>query len=305
MPLRDPADWGGPSYHEERDRELGVLRMTILDITNQHAPDALLSVAPDLLHTEKKEPDESTTTLCGATHEALLSCESEAACNHILYKHSLNASYHRHHTIGMSPSGGHRRTDPRESVPTPRFTRVTTPWTAWSRRRAAGNGAWAGPSVSPAARRTVNRASPPPPPNTSVCCKPEEPPTSACPPSTSTTRTGSCVSGRPSSVTMYQRRAQFRVAIAIGRPRTNPWPSAAPSYQGRASRPVPEELVEEIRLHVEGVFHLVNTEAESPLSRYARLGWGRRAFPPGPGPPPGHPRPRFARGRGGATTTTP
>jgi hypothetical protein len=59
---------------------------------------------------------------------------------------------------------------------------------------------------------------------------------------------------------VYQRRAQFRMALA--------------SYQGRATRSVPTTIVESVRKHIETIaFHLVDTsysEAD-PVGRYARV----------------------------------
>jgi hypothetical protein len=57
---------------------------------------------------------------------------------------------------------------------------------------------------------------------------------------------------------VYQRRAQFRMALA--------------SYQGRTTRPVPSAVVDSVRNHIESsAYHLINSAHTSPLERYARV----------------------------------
>lgn len=56
----------------------------------------------------------------------------------------------------------------------------------------------------------------------------------------------------------YQRRAQFRLTMA--------------TYQGRATRPVPANVLDEIRDQMEAsARHLINGEASEPIQRYARV----------------------------------
>ena len=111
--LSTPIPWTTPSLdgpnqwsHEERERELSSIRLAIIEITHQHAPDALYNLAPDLLTKQQQTVAENNITnnltSSSPTVEVPLDGGESSACNHIMYEHSLNASYHRHHTIGMN-----------------------------------------------------------------------------------------------------------------------------------------------------------------------------------------------------------
>jgi hypothetical protein len=67
---------------------------------------------------------------------------------------------------------------------------------------------------------------------------------------------------RDSSVTMYQRRSQFRVALAAYQP--DPSLSLAQIRpQGKATRPVPEEIVDDVRRLLEGTSILTRSLSEN------------------------------------------
>ena len=96
---------------------------------------------------------------------------------------------------------------------------------------------------------------------------------------TSATNNNNPPSKPPSSVTMYQRRAQFRANREGGRQQQNKKSkicipflrSAMASYQGRAIRPVPETVVDEIRGHIEGAQHLIHQDETEAIKRYAQV----------------------------------
>lgn len=209
--MATPIPWNGNAdenqwHANNRDREIRSLRTAVLAVTDKHAPDALIDVNPTAaapgsgstsgVNTSNSATTSSPATLgvapelrCGVcTNSTSGVCE---ACQGVVYEHSLNQMYHQHHTIGMS-------------------SRTTTN---------AGSGATGSSNNSGSVSSVCNGVDE----NQSV--SEDHHHHQALVPS-STPTNGSHhhpESGRISSVNMYQRRAQFRLAMAAYHPGFRSW----------------------------------------------------------------------------------
>lgn len=271
--MSTPIPWNGSVEEnqwnaERRERQLHALRAAVLAVTDQHAPNLIIPEhsserTAHAMAAAATTPDSPARgcPLCLSNPNGV--CES---CQNVMYEHTLNARYMMHHTIGMSRNHTATATTaaPASSTATNTATAADTTNTTTVDAHDDDEEYFHHPPVvtMPALDepgQEDHHQSLMMPPNTPAASTPSAAPSGGgggpSPSSASTVAVGE--SGRSSSVTMYQRRAQFRLAMS--------------AFQGRPSRPVPDAVIDDIRQQIEGARHLIQMDESEPLKRYARV----------------------------------
>ena len=217
----------------------------MIAITNLHAPDFFLTAQQSSDVTSpaaKSDVSSASPHRCPSCNNTLSSTGVCGSCHTLVYEHALNSQYQHHHTIGLAARRGAVHPAPPRGPP----------------RATASKQAVVPPVVVD--DEVVHQVLTPSP----------------------TTANQSTEALRMSSITMYQKRSrsgsgrlcdpwsQFRAAISCcPGPRWSPPRSRA--HQGRASRTVPESVIEDVRQQIEGFQHLVKAGEEDPLRRYGAI----------------------------------
>lgn len=240
--MQTPVRWMGSSEKDQRDNEqreseLLRLRKEFADVLERHAPHMVKLVwAPGGDASPPASPANACPMCSYSTVGALINAPGASGacevCQSVLYDHAINLTYQQHHTIGMVNG-----------------TVATKPSTATFQMMAAANLM----ALDDADNDTTHQVL--------------------------STVSGPAADGhhhaRSGSLVLYQRRTQFRPDLAVlprlrgngdARDRT-----AMAQYQGKATRVVPAEVVEDVRSHMENLRHLLDVNATDARTRYARV----------------------------------